>query len=353
MTKRIFRPAHLIAASAVAFGLSASGAASAADSPAEFYKDNVLTVILGAGPGGGYDLYARTVLKHLVKHIPGKPKYIMQFMPGAGGQKAAQYFYNVASRDGAKLAKLSNMLPAFQLLRGNVKYDVSKLNYIGRAASMQYVTMVWHTTGVKNLEDAQKAKTPIIFGSSGKSQSNYIVPTVMRELLGLNVKVIAGYPGTAAINKALEQGEVTGRAGAWSSWISRAGRLIAEKKIVAIAQSGSEKATDILDGYGKPVPLLLDLAKTDDERAILKLLASDAAMGRNFSVPPEVPKARIKALCRAFDAAMADKAFLADAKKRKLIVEPKTCEWLNAFAGEVIATPKPLVAKAKKLLGWK
>ena len=109
MTKRIFRPAHLIAASAVAFGLSASGAASAADSPAEFYKDNVLTVILGAGPGGGYDLYARTVLKHLVKHIPGKPKYIMQFMPGAGGQKAAQYFYNVASRDGAEVARAGKL----------------------------------------------------------------------------------------------------------------------------------------------------------------------------------------------------------------------------------------------------
>lgn len=325
----------------------------AAESPAEFYKDNVVTIILGAGPGGGYDLYARTVMKHLVKHIPGHPKYILQFMPGAGGLKAAQYFYNVASRDGSKLAKLSNMLPAFQLLRGNVQYDVSKLNYIGRAASMQYVTMVWHTTGVKSLEDAQKAKKPIVFGATGRSQSNYIVPVVMKELLGLNVRVIAGYPGTADINKALEQGEVSGRAGAWSSWISRAGPLIKSGKIVAIAQSGLEKATDIKNGYGQPTPLLLDLAKNDEDRAILKLLASDAAVGRNFSVPPDVPKDRVKALCRAFDATMADPAFLADAKKRKLIVEPKTCEWLTRFAAEVVATPKPLVARAKAMLGWK
>ncbi|MEE8332870.1 MAG: hypothetical protein V3R85_03395 [Alphaproteobacteria bacterium] len=325
----------------------------AAETPAEFYKDNVITIILGAGPGGGYDLYARTVMSHLVKHIPGKPKYILQFMPGAGGQKAAQYVYNVSSKDGSKLAKLSNMLPVFQLLRGNVKYDVAKLNYIGRAASMQYVTMVWHTTGVKSLEDAQKATTPIIFGSSGKSQSNYIVPTVMRELLGLNVKVIAGYPGTAAINKALEQGEVTGRAGAWSSWISRAGHLIKSGQVVAIAQSGLEKATGITNGYGQPTPLLLDLAKNDDERAILKLLASDAAIGRNFSVPPGVPRDRVKALCRAFDATMADPTFLAKAKKRKLIVEPKTCEWLTKTAREIVATPKPLVARAKALLGWK
>jgi tripartite-type tricarboxylate transporter receptor subunit TctC len=338
-------------AAAISFG--ASGANAAGKSPAEFYKDNVVTIILGAGPGGGYDLYARTVMSHLVKHIPGKPSYILQFMPGAGGQKAAGYVYNVAPKDGLKMAKLSNMLPAFQLLRGKAKYDVSKMNYIGRAASMQYVTMVWHTTGVKNLADAQKAKTPIIFGSSGISQSNYIVPTVMRNLLGLNVKVISGYPGTAAINKALEQGEVTGRAGAWSSWISRAGRLIDEKKIFAIAQSGTEKAGNILDGYGKPTPLLLDMAKNDDERQILRLLSSDAAIGRNFSVPPGVPRDRVKALCRAFDATMADPAFLADAKARKLLVEPRTCEWLTKTAAEIVATPKPLVKKAKALLGWK
>jgi len=352
----MIKPNKFLAVSAVAIGLAGlgiPGTAVAADGPAEFYKDNILTIILGAGPGGGYDVYARTVMKHLVKHIPGKPNYVVQFMPGAGGQKAAQYFYNVAPRDGSKLAKLSNMLPAFQLLRSDVKYDVSKLNFIGRAASMQYVTMVWHTTGVKSLEDAQKAKNPIIFGSSGKSQSNFIVPTVMRELLGLNVKVIAGYPGTADINKALEQGEVTGRAGAWSSWLSSGARLLEERKIVAIAQAGTEKATDIKDGYGHPVPLLLDLAKNADERAILKMLASDAAMGRNFSVPPEVPKDRVTALCRAFDTAMADKAFLEDAKERQLIIEPKSCEWLTSFAAEVIATPKPLVAKAKKLLGWK
>lgn len=349
MRKRIGIVAGL--AAAVTFGSTASVAAEKA--PAEFYKDNVVTIILGAGPGGGYDLYARTVMKHLVKHIPGKPNYILQFMPGGGGQKAAAYVYNVAPKDGAKLAKLSNMLPAFQLLRGNVKYDVSKMNYIGRAASMQYVTMVWHTTGVKSLADAQKAKKPIIFGSSGVSQSNYIVPTVMGKLLGLNVKVVAGYPGTAAINKALEQGEVTGRAGAWSSWVSRAARLIESGQVVAIAQSGLEKSGDIKDGYGKPTPLLLDLAKNDDERAILKLFASDAAVGRNFSVPPGVPKARVKALCRAFDATMSDPAFLAEAKKRKLVVEPKTCEWLAKTAADVVATPKPLVKKARALLGWK
>jgi len=349
MLRRLTYMSGLISALMVGFVAHAT----AEKSPAAFYKDNVITLILGAGPGGGYDLYSRTVMKHLVKHIPGKPNFILQFMPGGGGQKAAGYVYNVAPRNGARLAKLSNMLPAFQLLRGNVKYDVSKLNYIGRAASMQYVTMVWHTTGVKSLKDAAKAKKPIIFGASGVSQSNYIVPTVMGKLLGLNVKVVAGYPGTAAINKALEQGEVTGRAGAWSSWISKAGHWIKSGQVVAIAQSGLEKSGDIKNGYGQATPLLLDLAKNDDERAILKLFASDAAVGRNFSMPPGVPKARVKAMCRAFDATMTDKAFLADAKKRKLIIEPKPCEWLSKTAAEIVATPKPLVKKARALLGWK
>jgi len=347
-------PIGLITGVALAISASAvAGKSAIAETPAEFFKDKVITAILGAGPGGGYDLYARTVMSHLVKHIPGKPKYILQFMPGAGGIKAAAFVYNVAPKDGTRLAKLSNMLPAFQLLRGNVKYDVSKLNYIGRAASMQYVTMVWHTTGVKSLEDLAKAKEPVIFGSTGLSQSNYIVPAVMQKLLGLNVRVITGYVGTASVNKALEQGEVTGRAGAWSSWISRAGHLIKAGKLYAIAQSGLEKAGDINNGYGEPTPLLLDLAKNDDERAILSLLASDAAIGRNFSVPPGVPKDRVKALCRAFDATMKDPAFLRQAKKRKLIVEPKTCEWVNKTARAIVATPKPLVKKARALLGWK
>lgn len=347
-------PLGIIAGIALVAGAGAFAAKpAAAETPAEFYSDNVITAILGAGPGGGYDLYARTVMSHLVKHIPGKPKFILQFMPGAGGIKAAAYVYNVAPKDGSRVAKLSNMLPAFQLLRGGVKYDVSKLNYIGRAASMQYVTMVWHTTGVKSLDDLAKAKTPVVFGSTGLSQSNYIVPAVMEKLLGLNVKVITGYIGTASVNKALEQGEVTGRAGAWSSWVSRAGHLIKAGKVVAIAQSGLEKATDIKNGYGQPTPLLLDLAKNDDDRQILRLLASDAAIGRNFSVPPGVPKDRVKALCRAFDATMKDPEFLAQAKKRKLIVEPKTCEWLTETAQAIVATPKPLVQKARALLGWK
>ena len=121
-------PIGLIAGIALVAGASAiAGKSATAETPAEFYKDKVLIAILGAGPGGGYDLYARTVMSHLVKHIPGKPKYILQFMPGAGGIKAAAFVYNVAPKDGSRLAKLSNMLPAFQLLRGNVKYDVSKL----------------------------------------------------------------------------------------------------------------------------------------------------------------------------------------------------------------------------------
>ena len=227
-----------------------------------------MTIILGAGPGGGYGLYSRTVMRHLVKHIPGKPKYVLQFMPGAGGLKAVNYVYTVVAKDGARLAKLSNMLPVFQLLGTGVKYDASTLNYIGRAASMQYVTMVWHTTGVKSLADARKTKTPIVFGSTGKMQSNYIVPTIMKKLLGANFKIIAGHPGTSAMMKALDQGEIHGRAGSWSSWISRSGRFIKSGQVVAVAQSGLEKATDIRDGYGEPAPLLLDLAKNEDERAI-------------------------------------------------------------------------------------
>lgn len=321
-------------------------AAASADAVSEFYKDRTVTLVAGASAGGGYDHYGRTVTKYLVKYVPGAPSIVLQFMPGAGGAKAANYLYNVAPRDGSVIGLISNAAPVFQVLTGNVKYDASKFNYIGRAGSMQYVIMVWHTTGVKSLDDMKTKE--VIFGSTGKSQSNHMVPILLKTVLGLKAKVIAGYPGTSEINQALEQGEIGGRAGAWSSWLASKSQWIRDKKVVAVAQSGLERATDLPNA-----PLLLELAKNDEERAVLELLASDAAVGRGFVTPPDVPKDRVQAMRRAFDKAMKDPEFLAEAKRRKLIIEPMTGERLQQIVNKVVAAPPNVVARAREALEWK
>ena len=153
--------------------------AASADPVADFYKDKRLTLIAAASAGGGYDAYGRTLGMHLVKHLPGNPTFAVQFMPGAGGLTAANYLYNVAPKDGSVIGLISNAAPVFQVLKGGVKYDASKFNYIGRAGSMQYVIMVWHSQGVKSLEDMKNKE--VVFGASGKSQSNYMVPIALKK----------------------------------------------------------------------------------------------------------------------------------------------------------------------------
>jgi len=335
-----------VCCAATVAGAMASGTAFG-DPVADFYKGKTVTMIAAASAGGGYDIYGRTVAKYLGSHLPGQPTIVMQFMPGAGGTKAANYLYNVSARDGSVLGLTSNAAPVFQALGGvGVKYDASKFNYIGRAASMQYVIMVWHTAGVKSLDDMKTKQ--VIFGATGKSQSNYMVPIVLKNLLHLKAKVITGYPGTNEITMALEKGELTGRAGAWSSWLASRPQWIKDHIVIPVAQSGLERAADL-----PHAPLLLDMAKNDEERQVLELLASDAAVGRGFMMPPAVPKDRVTAMRRAFDKAMADPAFLADAKKRDLIIEPWTGEKLQAVVDKTVSASPKIIARAKQVLEWK
>jgi len=170
---------------------------------------------------------------------------------------------------------------------------------------------------------------------------------LLKNVLGLKARVIAGYPGTKEISLALEKGEVGGRAGAWSSWQTAHAHWLRDKKIIPVAQSGLEKAYDLPNA-----PLLLDFAKTDEERAVLELLASDAAVGRGYITLPGVPADRVNALRRAFDATMKDPTFLAEAKKRRLLIEPMTGEKLQAIVNKTVAAPPAVVARAKKVLEW-
>lgn len=329
----------LTAASLVALSAFAPTAAAT-----DFYRGKTVTIIVSTGPGGGYDLYSRTLSQHIGNHIPGQPNFILQFMPGAGGVKAANYVYNVAPKDGSVIALLSNGLPLVQLLKGSVRFDVAKFNFIGRAAAMNAMTMVSSSAPAKTLEDIRA--TELVFGSTGKGQQSDVHPNALKNVLGFSkIKVVCCYKGSAAVNLALEKGEVHAHSSAWSSWKTRGAALIQEKKIIPLLEHGIEKSPD-----NPGVPLALDLARNELQRDVLTLVSADAAVGRAFATPPGVPAEIVTLLRSAFTKTMDDAAFVAEAKKRKMELWPLSGEELQKLVNRVMASKADVVKAAKDAL---
>lgn len=335
------RVAKFVLTAVAGLAIPIVGPASAA---ADFYRGKTVTIIVSTGPGGGYDLYARTLSQHIGNHIPGNPNFILQFMPGAGGVKAANYVYTVAPKDGSVIALLSNGLPLVQLLKGNVRYDVAKFNFIGRAAAMNAMTMISSNAPVKTLEAIRTTET--VFGSTGKGQQSDLHPHALKNVLGFSkIKVVCCYKGSAAVNLALEKGEVHAHSSAWSSWKTRGAALIQEKKIIPLLEHGIERSPD-----NPGVPLALDLARNELERDVLTLISADAAVGRAFGAPPGVPADIMTLLRSAFMKTMSDAAFVAEAKKRKMELWPLNGEQLQKLVVRVMSSKPEVIAAAKAAL---
>jgi tripartite-type tricarboxylate transporter receptor subunit TctC len=312
----------------------------AADPVEDFYKGKAIDLYIGFTEGGGYDLYARLVGRHMAKHIPGQPRVVPKQMVGAGSRTAAAYVYNVAPRDGTVLATADQSLPIQQALGEDIKLDSNKFNWIGNPNADINTLAVWHTAGIKTIDDAKKKE--VVVGATGPNTSAQY-PQVLNSLIGTRFKIITGYPGGTDVNLAMERGEVMGRgSNAWASWKSTQADWLRDKKIIILVQIGLKKADDLQD-----VPLLMDLAANPDDRAALMLLSAGTAIGRPLFSTPGVPKERVDALRRAFDATMTDPAFLADAKAADLDLNPVGGEELQKVVADVVATPAPV---AKRLL---
>ena len=338
--KRVLLLAALAAPMAVA-------APALADPVADFYKGRTVTILVPSGSGGLNALYARTVGDRLGKHIPGQPNIIYQYMPGGGGVKGTNYCFNVAPKDGSFICEPLNPLGLAQLLRPKgIKYDAAKFNYIGNASMQNGSFAVWHTVPVKKLMDARK--TEVIFAGTGKGSESFYDPAIVNNLFGTKFKVVMGFKGGGALDLSLERGETFGRAGPLLSWSVRKPHWLKEGKIRILAQVGVKR----MPGY-ENVPLLSDFAKTDEQRQIISLISSRAAIGRPFVVPPGTPADRVAALRKAFVATMKDPAFQADAKKRKIWTEWTSGEEVQKVVAQMMATPKPLITKARAVLGYK
>ncbi len=337
---KIYIPA-IMAVTMTAFAVPAS-----ADAVANFYKGRAVTIVVPSGSGGLNALYARTVGDRMGKHIPGKPTVIYQYMPGGGGLKGTNFCYTVAPKDGSMLCEPLNPLALVQMLRPKgVKYDAAKFNFIGNAANMNGSFAVWHTVPAKTLMDARKQE--IIFAGTGKGSESYYDPTIVNKLFGTKFKLVMGYKGGGALDMSLIRQETFGRAGPLLSWVVRKPHWLKEKKIRILAQVGLKK----FKGF-ENVPLLIEFARNDKERAMLRLISSRAAIGRPFVAPPGVPKARVAALRKAFVDTMNDPAFKADIKKRRLLNEWSSGEDVAKVVKAMLATPKNLIEETKAVLGY-
>jgi tripartite-type tricarboxylate transporter receptor subunit TctC len=324
-------------------GLVIAGPAALADPVADFYRGKNITLIISAGTGGGYDTNARLVARHLGKHIPGNPNIVPKNMPGGGHLVAANYMYNVAPKDGTAIATLLPAFVSYQILDGKqVEYDAAKFNWIGASDVDNHNLYVWHTAGVRSIEDAKKKE--VLMGSTGAGSYTGLYPTLLNNLIGTKFKVVSGYKSTNEIHIAMERGEVQGRAGnLFSSLLSQNKDWLDNKKINILMQVGSKRDPDFQD-----VPLMTELTSDPEKKRILTIYSGDVALGRSFITTPGVPADRLAALRKAFDETVKDPEFLADAKNINMQVRPLGHEELAAAAQEILSTPPELVEKAKK-----
>ena len=323
--------------------LSLTGTASAQDSAAQFYHGKTISLIIGYSAGGGYDTYARLVSRFLGDHIPGKPIVVPRNMPGASSRVAIAYAYNVAPRDGLTLCTGDQSLALAQAMGEPLNFDMSKFLYIGNPSSENNTTVTWHASGIRTIAEAMTQE--VTMGATGGSPSSQY-PRIMNAVLGTRFKIILGYPGGNEINLAMERGEVAGRgSNNWASWKSTRADWLQEKKINILVQVGLKKAHDLQD-----VPLLMELARNEEDRTLLKLLSTPATIGRPVFTTPQTPADRVTALRGGFDAMIKDQNFLADAVRLNLEIDPVSGVELQEIVSEILKTPKSVSKRLAEYL---
>ena len=315
---------------------------------ADFYRGRTITIVVGSDAGGGYDLTARALSRHMAKYIPGQPTIIVQNKPGASSLAAASFVAEAAPMDGTVIAAVQRPVP-FQFLFGQVgvKLDLKRLHWLGSTAKEPGVFVAWNTAPQRSIEDLRNSE--MIIGGNGPSTDTELFARTLNNLFGTRLKIVSGYPGQNEIILSMQRGEVQGVANwSWSDIESRHPDWISEKRVRFLLQFALEPVVSpALAG----VPFILDLARTPDERAVLTLLMQNKALGRPYFLGPKVPPERIAVLREAFDATMADEAFRADALKTVGAIDAVSGQEMQKMLSEVYALPEDLVERARKAVG--
>jgi len=308
------------------------------------FKGQTVTVVVPSGSGGTFHVYGQLVQRHLGRHIPGKPKMILQNRPGAGGAKAASYMMNAAPKDGTVIAEMAPGTLTDPMMR-KVSFDATKFQYLGSIAARTYTFAVWHTVPVKTIQDAMR--TQVTIGNTGAASAGYTFPTFANYALGTKFKIISGYKGGGEINLAIERGEVQGRGNFYSGYTGVRPEWISGKKIRILLALGPKRPEV------EAIPHIRDLLKTQQDREMYEVLEVNLNIGQAFYVPPRVPRDRADALRTAFSAMLKDPELLADAAKRRVPITPVSPEGIAQLIDRVKVIPKPSVDKLAKIIGFK
>ena len=321
--------------------LAVSPAAAQEEDVAAFFRGKTLRLMVGIAVGSGYDINARLLARHMAAHIPGQPGIIVQNQPGAGSLTMTNALFNTGPFDGTAMGASFNGMPTTPLLQpAGVRFDPNKLIWLGSTNRETQVIYVWHTVPIASLDEVRTRE--LIVGAQAPGSTQYDYPMLLNHLFGFRFKVVTGYQSTAKINLALESGEVHGTLANWSTIKALSSHWLEEKKVRIIAQLALKKHPDLA-----AVPLVLDLARSDTDRQALMLALARLEYGRPFFLPPNVPPARVAALRRAFDATMKDPAYLAEADKLKIDVEPLAGEQVAALVEQVSRTAPDTVARVR------
>jgi tripartite-type tricarboxylate transporter receptor subunit TctC len=316
-----------------------------AESAGEFYAGKTIELHVASSAGGGYDTHARLLARHMSRHLPGKPNIVVKNVEGAGGLRLANALYNLAPKDGSVFGIIYRSTP-FEPLMGNkaAQFDATRFGWIGSASNEVSVCVSWHDSGVGTFADLGTKE--MIVGATGPGSDSYSFTKILNGVLDTRMKLVSGYPGGNELTLAMERGETTGRCGwSWSSIQATRPNWIREKKVNVLVQLALRKHPDLPD-----VPLVIDLARTGEERDLLKLIFARQVIAYPYLAPPGIPADRLAALRDAFTATTRDAAFLADADKAKLEILPVSGDEVQALITEIFAAPAPLIRKAADLL---
>ena len=331
-----------IASTAAALASTCIPALAAAQSVESFYNGKTVTLVIGSGVAGGTDAWARTLAKHIGRHIPGNPPVVPVNMPGAGGLKMTNYIYNAAPKDGTSFGNPNGGILLEPLLGGQgANFDATKLSWIGSPDRDTTVCVARRDAEVQSVDDLRTKE--LIVGSTGSGGNTHLYPTFFANMFGMKIKVIQGYKGTSDILLAVERGEVMGMCSSHDPLTQQPAYKAGKLRILFQATLTPDKAIDA------PVPT--SFITNEIQRQALEFVVAREDIGRPFFAPPNIPQDRLDALRRAFDATMKDPGFLADAKKQNFNIVASTGEQLSDIIARIFKTSPDVIRIAAEALG--
>ena len=301
----------------------------------DFYKGKTITILVGFSPGGGFDINARLLARHLGRFIPGRPEVVVTNMPGASSLTAVQYLDTRAPKDGTVIDTFNfGLISDSKLFPERVKADFRGYGWIGSISVDVTVCYTWGALGLKTLDDLRKRE--VLVGSSGRSSETYINPAVMNVHLGTKFKIVTGYSGVAAVNLAAERGESEASFTTWNDVWNNHADWLRDKKITVMFQIAlAKKVAD--------VPLLVDVADDEMARAVIEFMSSSSQMGQSWVGPPGMAPDILAALREAFDATMRDPDYVEAMRKGNLEINPMGGADLAAVVAKTIGSPRAVV----------